>query len=455
VKKQNTIIIKKINKGGHGGAHGGSWKVAYADFVTAMMAFFLLLWLISMVSPEKRARVSAYFKYFSIYDQSGSSFMNSSSEIFSESGESSQKAFTSIREKNIQNMQEQLKKGIIGKLEDAKDQIVIDTVEGGVRIQMTDKDGSLMFETGSNKLTPEAKQILSVIGDNINKLPNKISVEGHTDSLQYAGNDYSNWELSTERASSARRELEANGLNARRIDRVSGYADKDPLIKDNPEDPRNRRISIIVKVPYFEETKPDAKAVSQRSSEILPENKDEKTRTVILNKFEENLSLVKSGMNAAGKNKEVNTVNKKGDGLPAQTKEIVGTEKKEWGAVIKKEDWSPVIKDDLKPVMTHSPSVNTDVPVPEQKPDRSTPVLRNLQIPESKDTSKPAIREVEKSTHDYLIKSSKTKKTGDTTSAQNDSAPALNEQSKDAEKKTAVIKELSVPVISTDELFKK
>ena len=259
MKKQNAIIIKKINKGGHGGAHGGSWKVAYADFVTAMMAFFLLLWLISMVSPEKRARVSAYFKYFSIYDQSGSSFMDSSSEIFAESGESSQKAFTSIREKNIKNMQEELKKGIMGKLADAKDQIVIDTVEGGVRIQMTDKDGSLMFETGSNKLTPTAKQILRVIGDNINKLPNKISVEGHTDSLQYAGNDYSNWELSTERASSARRELEANGLDAGRIDRVSGYADKDPLIRDNPEDPRNRRISIIVKVPYFEEAKPDAK----------------------------------------------------------------------------------------------------------------------------------------------------------------------------------------------------
>ena len=455
MKKQNAIIIKKINKGGHGGAHGGSWKVAYADFVTAMMAFFLLLWLISMVSPEKRARVSAYFKYFSIYDQSGSSFMDSSSEIFAESGESSQKAFTSIREKNIKNMQEELKKGIMGKLEDAKDQVVIDTVEGGVRIQMTDKDGSLMFETGSNKLTPTAKQILRVIGDNINKLPNKISVEGHTDSLQYAGNDYSNWELSTERASSARRELEANGLDAGRIDRVSGYADKDPLIRDNPEDPRNRRISIIVKVPYFEEAKPDAKTVSQKSSEILPENKDEKTRRIILNKFEENLSLIKTGMNAAEKNKQAGAVNKKGGGLPVQTKEIAAPEKKDWGAVIKKEEWSPVIKDELKPVMKNSAGVNNDIHVPEQKPDKSKPVLRDLQIPASKDTSIPVIREIEKSAYDYLIKSPKTKKTEDTTAAQNDPAPAMNEQKKVDEKKTAVIKELSVPVISTDELFKK
>src|SRR4030067_3078273 len=101
---------------------------------------------------------------------------------------------------------------------------------------MTDKEGSLMFETGSIKLTLRAKGILRVIGENINKLPNKVSVEGHTDALPYAKSDYSNWELSTGRASTARRELEFIGLDAKRIDRVSGYADKDPLIKDNPQD---------------------------------------------------------------------------------------------------------------------------------------------------------------------------------------------------------------------------
>jgi chemotaxis protein MotB len=259
MKGQKTIIIKKVKKHGHEGHHGGSWKVAYADFVTAMMAFFLLLWLITMVSPEKRARVANYFKYFSLYTSGGTSWMEKSSEIFGESGENKQKAFTDIEgqttanaessENMIRSIEKKLKEDIINKLGDVKDHILVDTVEGGVRIQMMDKEGSLMFELGSNQLTPKAKEILRVIGDNINKLPNKITIEGHTDALPYARSDYSNWELSTERASSARKELEANGLDPNRIIRVSGYAATDPLIKENPMDPRNRRISIIIKVP--------------------------------------------------------------------------------------------------------------------------------------------------------------------------------------------------------------
>jgi len=452
MKKQSTLIIKKVRKGGHGGAHGGSWKVAYADFVTAMMAFFLLLWLITMVAPEKRARVSAYFKYFSIYDQSGTSFMDKASEIFNESGESSQKATQELIAENIANikdMEEEIKKGIMGKLEDAKDQVVVDTVEGGVRIQMTDKDGSLMFETGSNKLTPKARQILRVIGDNINKLPNKVSIEGHTDALPYAKSDYSNWELSTERASSARRELESNGLDAKRIDRVSGYADKDPLIKDNPQDPRNRRISIILKVPYFDDNKSAGKIDAQKSNENPVEKKDDGN---LVNKFEENLSLIKSGMNAAEKKSGANTVNEKSESAHVETKEIASPENKVWGPVIKRDEWIPVINDELNPVIKNNPAVKKDNPNPVSKPDNNKPILKNIQIPvTTKDTSKPVMKQLEKNTYDYLINSSKTKKKQDSQAVKDETVP-----DEEVKKGPSIIKELSTPpVISKDDLFKK
>ncbi len=299
MNKPKPIIVKKIKKGG-GGHHGGAWKVAYADFVTAMMAFFLLMWLLNMTSEEKRARLTMYFKNFSIYDQGGTSFMDKSSEIFSESGESSQKATQDSQVPTVSTMREmeqELKAGLMNKLGEAKDQVIVDTVEGGVRIQMTDKDGSLMFETGSNRLTPKARQVLRVIGENINNLQNKVSIEGHTDALPYARSDYSNWELSTERASSARKELESLGLNPERIDNVSGYADKDLLIKDNPNDPRNRRISIILKVPYADSS------TSKTSGNGTGENHE---RNPILNKFEENLSQIKNGAD----NKPVKDISK-------------------------------------------------------------------------------------------------------------------------------------------------
>ncbi len=449
--KPKSILIKKIKKNAGGGHHGGSWKVAYADFVTAMMAFFLLMWLLNMTSEEKRARLSQYFKYFSIYDQGGTSFMDRSSEIFNESGESSQKALQTMRESNIQNIEEELKKGIMSKLEDSKDQVVVDTVEGGVRIQMTDKEGSLMFETGSIKLTPRAKGILRVIGENINKLPNKVSVEGHTDALPYAKSDYSNWELSTGRASTARRELVFNGLDAKRIDRVSGYADKDPLIKDNPQDPRNRRISIILKVPYFDDTKPAVKTDSQKSSESPSEEKN--NSSFILNKFKENLLLIKSGMNTAGKTNGANTANDKSESVHAETNEIAGPEKKNWGAVIKKDEWNPVLNDELNPVIKNNSAVKKDNLNPVSKPDNNKPILKNIQIPvKTKDTSKPVIKPIEKSTYDYLITSSKTKKKEDSKTVKNETLPALDEE---VTKGPSVIKELSTPVISKDDLFKK
>jgi chemotaxis protein MotB len=256
MKPQKNIIIKKVKKAGHEGGHGGSWKVAYADFVTAMMAFFLLLWLITMVAPEKRARVSAYFKSFSIFEKSGSSMMfDSPGGVVGEAGGKFGKMEKELGRgvtdlmSSPERFKEQVKGDIEAKLSDVKDQILVDVFEGGVKIQLTDKEGRTMFPLGGADLTPQAKNILKVITENFKNVDNKIAIEGHTDALSYSSNRYTNWELSTERASAARKELELNGLNPDRLVRVAGYAATDPLIKEDPNDPRNRRISIILLYP--------------------------------------------------------------------------------------------------------------------------------------------------------------------------------------------------------------
>lgn len=252
--KEQKVIIKKIKKVSGEGHHGGSWKVAYADFVTAMMAFFLLMWLVTMVSPEKRARIADYFKHFSLFEQSGSSFLEDTSEIMKESaGEAPQvpqelgKAGVDLMSK--EDLREKLKKEIEEKLAALKDQIIVDIFEGGVRIQIVDKEGNSMFERGSANLSPNAKRILGVVAENIKDLNNKVAIEGHTDAISYSSNKYTNWELSTDRASSARKELENNGLSPDKLARVAGYAATEPLVKDNPNDPKNRRISIILLYP--------------------------------------------------------------------------------------------------------------------------------------------------------------------------------------------------------------
>ena len=252
--QKSKIIIKKVKKVSGGGGHGGSWKVAYADFVTAMLAFFLLLWLITMVAPEKRARMSNYFKSFSIFQHSGTSFMEKSSELFNQAGESQDKlsadALAKFQTRSKEEVKESIKKAIEVKLGDIKDQIMVDVFEGGVRIQLVDKAGKPMFDLGSPEPTPLATRIMQVLGDQIKVMPNPVSVEGHTDSLAFRSSaTRGNWELSTERALSAKKQLEGYGLNPNRLTRVAGYADTVPFIQEDPEDPRNRRISIILLFP--------------------------------------------------------------------------------------------------------------------------------------------------------------------------------------------------------------
>lgn len=252
------IIIKRRKKGDHGDVvHSGSWKVAYADFVTAMMAFFLLLWLLAMVSPEKKVALSDYFQNYNIFKEQttsgGKTILPAQTGVMSAKpmgAKPSGEPITVIAPKKERitatAMAERVKDAVQRNLRYLKDQILIDVVEGGVRIQIIDLEGSMMFPLGSDVPTEKASRILELVAENIRDTDNKIAIEGHTDAKPFAAGKTTNWELSTARASAARRTLEKNGIEPDRIARVVGYADQEPLIKENPYDPRNRRISIIL-----------------------------------------------------------------------------------------------------------------------------------------------------------------------------------------------------------------
>ncbi len=253
------VIIKKVKKRHGEGHHGGSWKVAYADFVTAMMAFFLLLWLLSMVSTEKRAVMAEYFKNFSIFKESGKTFQPGSAFVITD--------HIKKAELKPENVAMSLRKAIRGKgqgqggqakaaagqgageTEALMDQVRVDAVDGGVRIQIVDKEGSPMFQLGSAEPTEKCREILAAVAEVVKEQDTKIAIEGHTDAAPFRGDQITNWELSTNRASAARRMLETNGTDPLRVARVVGYADTDLLIKENPKDPQNRRISIILLQP--------------------------------------------------------------------------------------------------------------------------------------------------------------------------------------------------------------
>ena len=252
MEDRSKVIIRRVKKKSHEGSHGGSWKVAYADFVTAMMAFFLLLWLLSMVAPEKRIALSEYFTNFTLFkdqpQQSGTSMLEKSAGVL-DIGKTMTKESYRIKS-STKTSPEELAKimrvAIEDKLQSMKDQVYIDTTKEGLRIQIVDNEGSEIFRSGSDEPTDKARRIIALVSENIREKPNRIVVEGHTDSAPFNSAQKTNWELSTSRASAARRELENNGIEPNRIARVVGYADQDPLVKDNPRDLRNRRKSILI-----------------------------------------------------------------------------------------------------------------------------------------------------------------------------------------------------------------
>ena len=227
------IIIKK--KGGHGGHHGGAWKVAYADFVTAMMALFIVLWLMNS-SKQVQEAVGGYFK-----DPTGTSKMVGTN--MQGAGEN----FTLTRE-NMPKLKEELQKAIrkVSNFEKLSKQIEMTVTAEGLRIEMLEEADGTFFDLGNANPSASGKELLATLAAEIGKLPNKVSIEGHTDAKPYTGEAYSNWELSVDRANMARRIMQASGVRNDQINQVRGYADQQLRYKDDPENPLNRRISIIV-----------------------------------------------------------------------------------------------------------------------------------------------------------------------------------------------------------------
>ncbi|MGQ5522968.1 flagellar motor protein MotB [Chitinimonas sp. PSY-7] len=255
---QRPIIVKKIKKGGHG-HHGGAWKIAYADFVTAMMAFFLLMWLLGSATKGDLRGIADYFQNPFKVAMSGGSGAGESQSVMQGGGlDLSKKAGEhrrspdpgdkKILDKLKQKLEEALKKSGSGKLAQYKDQILLDITPEGLRIQIVDQQNRPMFKSGSEQMESYAADILKEIAAILNEVPNRLSLSGHTDSAGFSGGDanFSNWELSADRANSSRRQLVTGGLGGQKILRVVGLADSVPFDTANPANPVNRRISIIV-----------------------------------------------------------------------------------------------------------------------------------------------------------------------------------------------------------------
>lgn len=274
---KKPIVIKRVKKvvGGH---HGGAWKIAYADFVTAMMAFFLLMWLLGSTTRGDLLGISEYFKTPLKVALMGGSGSGDSSSIIKGGGKdltrsqgqvkqgelptekkivnlkAAQQEFLRLeKERELQKLKDlksNIEKAIESneKLKQFKSQILLDITSEGLRIQIVDKENRPMFRTGSAQLEPYTKEILHEIGETLNQVPNKVSLSGHTDARPYAGGatGYSNWELSADRANASRRELIAGGMSDDKIVRVVGLSSAVLFDKNDPMNPVNRRISIIV-----------------------------------------------------------------------------------------------------------------------------------------------------------------------------------------------------------------
>jgi len=285
-EKAPIIIIKRIKKvsGGH---HGGAWKVAYADFVTAMMAFFLLLWLLNVTTDEQKMLISSYFAPADpriATSTSGAGGVMGGTSLSPDGAMTSDKTplmamqdepamgvgredgddgnndarrHAQIREaeemdkednKAFDETGETIKQAIESQpeLKEFADNLLVDMTPEGLRIQIVDQDGKPMFEPGSARPLPPAIKLLEMISKTVADLPNRVSLRGHTDSSPLNKPNYSNWELSADRANASRRIMEGAKLDPLRIENVQGRAERDPLLLNDPASPRNRRISVVI-----------------------------------------------------------------------------------------------------------------------------------------------------------------------------------------------------------------
>ncbi|MDY0249094.1 MAG: flagellar motor protein MotB [Pseudomonas sp.] len=263
------IIVKRVKKiaAGH---HGGAWKIAFADFAVAMMAFFLVMWLMSSATPEQKKAISGYFQDpigFSesaspyVIDLGGTPTPAPDKTLNPELNEPVTPGQQPLNEQQAEQLSEQLERDRLDlllvelqrkinediDLQPYKEQILMDVSRDGLRIQITDAANRPMFDLGSARLQPYFEDILYLMADTIRAVPNKISVGGHTDAKPYAGNSgFGNWELSASRANAARRALHAGGLDDDKIARVAGYASSALFDRADPYSPSNRRIDILV-----------------------------------------------------------------------------------------------------------------------------------------------------------------------------------------------------------------
>jgi chemotaxis protein MotB len=296
---QQPIVVKRIKKGG-GAAHGGAWKIAYADFVTAMMAFFLLMWLLGSTAKGDLKGIADYFQTPLKVALFGGSGSGDSSSVIQGGGTDLSSTYGQVKkgdtpaEKktiNLQRLKEDFERVEKQKLEtlkseleamiDAtpslkqfKNQLLLDLTTEGLRIQIVDEKNRPMFDSASSELKPYTRDILHEIGRGLNKVENRVSLSGHTDATPYVGGDrgFGNWELSTNRANASRRELVAGGMAENKMIRVVGLSSTVPYDKQDPHGAANRRISIVILNKRTEEAiLRDGNAVEIDSADAPPE----------------------------------------------------------------------------------------------------------------------------------------------------------------------------------------
>ena len=231
--EQPIIVIKK--SGGHGGHHGGAWKVAYADFVTAMMALFIVLWLMSSTTKQTQEEIAGYFN-----DPKGTA---------TKKGSEGKPVPPEVKKDDMAALKKDLQKAIenINLLDNLKKQIEMTVTDEGLRIELIEDVKGTFFQSGSAQATPALVELLGVLAGELKKLPNNISIEGHTDAQPYSSKtNYGNWELSTDRANVARREMQDHGVRLNQVSQVRGFADQRLHIPLKPFDAANRRVSLVV-----------------------------------------------------------------------------------------------------------------------------------------------------------------------------------------------------------------
>jgi len=226
------IIVKR--KAEHAAHHGGAWKVAYADFVTALMALFIVLWLMNTSKPVQEA-IAGYFK-----DPAGTGTLTGTTQIPSKE----------VSKENMEKVKAELEKAIrqMNNFDKLKNHIELTVTAEGLRIELLESQKGTFFESGDTEPNSNGRELLMTIAEELGKISNEISIEGHTDSEPYSGRaNYSNWELSTDRANASRRLMQLHGLRSDQVAQVRGFADQDPRNTKDPSDPSNRRITLIVK----------------------------------------------------------------------------------------------------------------------------------------------------------------------------------------------------------------